>query len=185
MALSRSTMATVWNVSQSKLTTEEVAWLATESIVWPLSCKSRYDNSQLCSTFHFLCIPYRYTFLLVHTSLQNFHYNFPALHRAPLDEVWCRRHCDLVGTRFFLLASRIHPRIFVWSRCSILIRLRCLVLRKEKECIYELVNSPFVKSRWERNKSGARGGHYFHCILGQNPRVCSKANRGCPKGPPT
>lgn len=175
MVLSRSTMATVWNASQSKSTTEEVAWLATESIVSPLSCKNRYDNSQLCRTFHFLCIPYWYTVVLVHTSLQIFHYNPPALHRAPLDEVWCRRHCDLVGTRFFLPPSRIHPRIFLRSSCSILIRLRCLVLREEKGCIYELVNSPFVKSRWERQKSGTRGGHYFHCIL------CSKANRGGPK----
>lgn len=154
MVLSRSTMATVWNASQSKSTTEEVAWLATESIVSPLSCKNRYDNSQLCRTFHFLCIPYWYTVVLVHTSLQIFHYNPPALHRAPLDEVWCRRHCDLVGTRFFLPPSRIHPRIFLRSRCSILIRLRCLVLREEKGCIYELVNSPFVKSRWERKKAG-------------------------------
>lgn len=139
MVLSRSTMATVWNGSQSKSTTEEVAWLATESIVSPLSCKNRYDNSQLCSTFHFLCIPYRYTIVLVHTSLQIFHYNPPALHRAPLDEVWCRRHCDLVGTPFFLLSPRIHPRIFLRSSCSILIRLRCLV-RWNREAILQTSN---------------------------------------------
>ena len=147
MALSRSTMATAWYASQSKSTTEEVGWLATESRVSSLSCKNRYDNSQLCSTFHFLCIPYRYTMLPVHTSLQIFHYNLPFLHRAPLDEVWCRLHCDLVGTPFFLFPPRIHPRIFWRSRCSILIRLRYMVLRKEKGCIYELFNTQFVKSR--------------------------------------